>query len=202
MLELQLDAQHAQSILEPASQPCCWQKASLLDVDFGLRLTPFTLDHRSRKAGLLLHSWVSDSPARSLLFAFSLNSSICPLCLQYKESGVKCSVQRAKAKALGWEHICLFKNQKGRGHGSWRQRAKGRVVQDEIGRGLSVCRASGGRLRCTWNPGFICLDSNRCYFQTLTVSSGQISKQQQSAGKVMLSEQLEVEEVQGSLQSF
>ena len=64
--------------------------------------------------------------------------SVCPLCLQYKESGVKYFRHRARAKALGWEQLCLFRLRKVEALVARGQRAKDRVVWGELGRGLSI----------------------------------------------------------------
>lgn len=66
------------------------------DVNLGFRLTPSTLDKESwslsQPLGLLQEVCFFSDPILLVLFACNV-----------KKSGVKCSRQRARAKALGWK---------------------------------------------------------------------------------------------------
>lgn len=143
-LKLQIDMWHASSLLGPASQPPWWQKASSVStLASGWPPLPWITGWGklvfSTPGSLTLLQGVC-----FLLFLWP--HSTCPLCLQYKESGMKCSRQRARAKALGWEQICLFKNQEGRGQDGWSVETKG---PSGLGwdRGAEACSSSIGGLR-------------------------------------------------------
>lgn len=129
---------------------------------------PSTLACWVKKTGLFLNPWVSDSPTGSLPFAFSLTHSPCPLCLQYKESGVKCARQRARAKAPGGNRFACLRIRKAEAVTAGSGRAKGRVVRVR-GAGLSVHVPKDA----VWHrPGTSLLGSEQVLFQTRTVSAG------------------------------